>query len=129
MYDRRGLVSRANTYADNYESNIINICAVGNIQQFWRYWQSIKPPSTLELNCNLHCFKRGIKPVWEDDQNRQGGKWTITFSSSHRDIVDQAWVFHCLIFMLIYSCDVCCRWLGRHWTTRTRFAGACIVSA
>ena len=29
----------------------------------------------LKENCNLRLFQKGIKPVWEDPANKNGGKW------------------------------------------------------
>ena len=26
---------------------------------------------------DYHLFKKGIKPMWEDDANRWGGKWIV----------------------------------------------------
>jgi translation initiation factor 4E len=34
-------------------------------------------PAELSGHCDFHLFKEGIKPLWEDDANRNGGKWMI----------------------------------------------------
>ncbi|CAG8692284.1 14801_t:CDS:2, partial [Racocetra fulgida] len=33
----------------------------------------------LSAGSNYHLFKKGIKPMWEDPANEQGGKWVIQF--------------------------------------------------
>ena len=32
-------------------------------------------------NSNLHYFKRGIQPLWEDPANQDGGKWVLTIKN------------------------------------------------
>ncbi|VDM10505.1 unnamed protein product [Wuchereria bancrofti] len=33
--------------------------------------------SDINEKVDFHMFKEGIKPVWEDDANRKGGKWIL----------------------------------------------------
>lgn len=37
----------------------------------------IKPASQLSLSCDYNYFKNGIKPMWEDGRNTEGGRWLI----------------------------------------------------
>lgn len=52
------------------------------------------------MNCNLHIFKHGIKPIWEDPQNKNGGKWTITFPTTgglaRYELINESWMRCCL---------------------------------
>jgi translation initiation factor 4E len=34
-------------------------------------------PHDLPNTSDYHIFKDGIKPMWEDDANRWGGKWLV----------------------------------------------------
>ena len=34
-------------------------------------------PNDLPNTSDYHLFKEGIKPMWEDDANRWGGKWLV----------------------------------------------------
>uniref|UniRef100_A0A3Q1GSL1 Eukaryotic translation initiation factor 4E type 2-like n=1 Tax=Acanthochromis polyacanthus TaxID=80966 RepID=A0A3Q1GSL1_9TELE len=34
-------------------------------------------PGDLSGHSDFHLFKEGIKPMWEDESNRSGGKWII----------------------------------------------------
>lgn len=36
-------------------------------------------------------FKDGIKPEWEDDANKEGGKWQVIFKKEARDNVNESW--------------------------------------
>ena len=37
----------------------------------------LKKPSTLPSVSDYHVFKEGIRPVWEDEENKRGGKWIM----------------------------------------------------
>eukprot|EP00071_Canis_lupus_P038249 XP_022271806.1 eukaryotic translation initiation factor 4E type 2-like isoform X2 [Canis lupus familiaris] len=45
--------------------------------QFWRFYSHMVHPWDLSGHSDLHLFKEGIKPLWEDDANKNGGKWII----------------------------------------------------
>ncbi|KAL8785156.1 MAG: hypothetical protein Q9195_008748 [Heterodermia aff. obscurata] len=52
---------------------------VGNILTLKPFWGTINnfPMHALKLKDSVHFFKRGIKPVWEDSRNINGGAWTF----------------------------------------------------
>lgn len=37
---------------------------------------------TVEEFCRYHLFKSGIKPMWEDEANANGGKWVLTMKDN-----------------------------------------------
>lgn len=37
----------------------------------------MKRPGKLPINTDCHVFRRGIKPIWEDEANAKGGKWMV----------------------------------------------------
>eukprot|EP00916_Digyalum_oweni_P025019 GHVL01041313.1.p1 GENE.GHVL01041313.1~~GHVL01041313.1.p1 ORF type:complete len:200 (-),score=40.56 GHVL01041313.1:83-661(-) len=65
---------------DEYESTIKEGCDFSTIEEFWAAYQHIIRPCELSnrgIQTDYHLFKKGIKPLWEDPANRQGGKWSI----------------------------------------------------
>lgn len=46
------------------------------VEHFWRIYDYLKRPKDLHYT-EYHLFKEGITPVWEDPQNKAGGKWMI----------------------------------------------------
>jgi translation initiation factor 4E len=44
----------------------------------------------LEKNSNYHIFKSGIKPMWEDEANANGGKWVLTMKNNPA-LLDRCW--------------------------------------
>uniref|UniRef100_A0A8D0R5E1 Eukaryotic translation initiation factor 4E family member 2 n=1 Tax=Sus scrofa TaxID=9823 RepID=A0A8D0R5E1_PIG len=51
--------------------------AVFSVEQFWRFYSHMVRPGDLTGHSDFHLFKEGIKPMWEDDANKNGGKWII----------------------------------------------------
>lgn len=47
------------------------------VEDFWTVYTHLRRPNTLPHVSDYHVFKKGIRPVWEDQENRNGGKWII----------------------------------------------------
>jgi hypothetical protein len=60
----------------------------GTIEDFFSVYQHLKRPSTLPLVSDYHIFKKGIRPVWEDDENKKGGKWIVRLK---KGVADRYW--------------------------------------
>uniref|UniRef100_A0A2K6EHR2 Eukaryotic translation initiation factor 4E family member 2 n=1 Tax=Propithecus coquereli TaxID=379532 RepID=A0A2K6EHR2_PROCO len=65
------------TSSQSYEQNIEQIGTFASVEQFWRYYSHMVHPRDLTGHSDFHLFKEGIKPMWEDDANKNGGKWII----------------------------------------------------
>ena len=48
---------------------------VASVEQWWGLYTHLARPSELPPLSDLHLFKLGIKPMWEDPANVNGGKW------------------------------------------------------
>ncbi|GJJ10567.1 hypothetical protein Clacol_004794 [Clathrus columnatus] len=88
----------SNTETDAYEANLTLIGEFDTVEDFCRYFNWLKPPSQLERNSNYHLFKSGIKPMWEDPANSNGGKWVLTMKSNPQ-LLDRCWSW--LVFALV----------------------------
>ncbi|KAI0674610.1 translation initiation factor eIF 4e-like domain-containing protein [Trametes maxima] len=75
---------------DEYEAGLTVIGEFDTVESFCRYFNWLKPPSKLERNSNYHLFKSGIKPMWEDDANANGGKWVLTMKNNPQ-LLDRCW--------------------------------------
>lgn len=82
----------APTETDDYEAGLNVIGEFDTVQSFCRYFNWLKPPSKLERNSNYHLFKSGIKPMWEDEANANGGKWVLTMKSNP-ELLDRCWTW------------------------------------
>jgi len=75
-----------------YEAGLTVIGDFSTVEGFCRYFNWLKPPSMLERNSNYHLFKDGIKPMWEDEANANGGKWVLTMKSNPA-LLDRCWTW------------------------------------
>ncbi|KAK6151867.1 hypothetical protein DH2020_014502 [Rehmannia glutinosa] len=78
-YTRRTPGVRTQT---SYEDNIKKIVEFNTVEAFWVCYCHLARPSTLPSPTDLHLFKEGIRPLWEDSANCNGGKWIIRFKKS-----------------------------------------------
>jgi len=69
------------------------ISAVTTVEDFWRMYNNIMPPSGLCNGSNYHLFKEDIQPMWEDEHNRHGGKWIVIFPKGRKDSLDEYWLY------------------------------------
>mmetsp|Transcript_18359 Transcript_18359/g.20407 ORF Transcript_18359/g.20407 Transcript_18359/m.20407 type:complete len:218 (+) Transcript_18359:129-782(+) len=91
-YDKRQQRNRrAPGEKQNYEANLKTVGIFGAVEDFWRYWNNVAAPSQLIPGSNYHIFKTGIKPMWEDTHNKEGGKWVINLKSHNREMLDTLW--------------------------------------
>uniref|UniRef100_A0A915NAD3 eIF-4F 25 kDa subunit n=1 Tax=Meloidogyne javanica TaxID=6303 RepID=A0A915NAD3_MELJA len=62
---------------EDYAIFVQPVARISSVEQFWLIYRFIKRPSDLTEKVDFHLFKEGIKPVWEDPANRNGGKWIL----------------------------------------------------
>ncbi|KAJ7896078.1 translation initiation factor eIF 4e-like domain-containing protein [Mycena olivaceomarginata] len=74
----------------DYEAGLTVVGEFSTVEEFCRYFNWLKPPSNLERNSNYHLFKSGIKPMWEDEANANGGKWVLTMKNNPA-LLDRCW--------------------------------------
>lgn len=49
--------------------------------------------SELRQGCDYSLFKKGIRPMWEDDANKRGGRWLINLLKNQRgNDLDKYWL-------------------------------------
>ncbi|ORY07441.1 eukaryotic translation initiation factor 4E [Basidiobolus meristosporus CBS 931.73] len=63
----------------NYESAMKKIASFSSIEDFWAVYSHLRRPHELPTISDYHLFKQGVRPVWEDEANINGGKWIIRF--------------------------------------------------
>ncbi|GAB7345639.1 hypothetical protein MBLNU457_3932t1 [Dothideomycetes sp. NU457] len=59
-----------------YEDRLIHLTSIVDVRGFWSMFNNFDITS-LPLRDSVHLFHKGIKPVWEDPRNAQGGSWTF----------------------------------------------------
>ncbi|MCJ1434331.1 hypothetical protein MMC27_003698 [Xylographa pallens] len=74
-------------YSD-YEKSTIALASFSTVEAFWTVYTHLKRPSALPSVSDYHIFKKGIRPVWEDEENKRGGKWIIRLK---KGVADRYW--------------------------------------
>jgi len=70
------------------------IMSFDTVEDFWRLYNNIHPPSQLPSGSDYHLFKDHIEPKWEDPANQKGGKWVVTFPTKNRkDTMDKVYLY------------------------------------
>ncbi|KAF2717617.1 eukaryotic translation initiation factor 4E [Polychaeton citri CBS 116435] len=66
------------------------VISFDSVEEFWGIYNNITPASELAQKSDYHLFKRGVRPEWEDQQNKHGGRWSYTFKGSKAQ--DEVWL-------------------------------------
>ena len=62
----------------SYEENTSLLGTFDTVEQFWLLYVHLRRPIDERPNmCDYHLFRQGIKPMWEDQANVNGGKWIV----------------------------------------------------
>lgn len=76
-----------------WEENQREIISFDTAEDFWSLYNHIKMASDLHQGCDYSLFKKGIRPMWEDDANKQGGRWLINLAKNQRaNELDKYWL-------------------------------------
>ena len=90
-YDNPRIAPEGSDWKDN-----LKLCGeFSTVEQFWSIFNNIKPASTLAVNSNYHVFRHGVQPMWEDPQNKLGGKFVLTMpkKDSKAGRCDEWWLY------------------------------------
>jgi translation initiation factor 4E len=69
---------------ESYEKNIKKIGSFSTVEDFWAYYNHLIRPNDLQYSCDYHLFRSGIRPMWEDDENKRGGKFILRLPKKKR---------------------------------------------
>lgn len=87
------------------------ITTFDTVEDFWSLYNHIKLPTEIKSGNDYSLFKNNIRPMWEDEQNKNGGRWVISLQKFYRHTeLDKLWleVILCLIGEAFdYSEDIC----------------------
>ncbi|KAG6039881.1 hypothetical protein E4U41_001881 [Claviceps citrina] len=80
-------ISKAHGFIE-YENTLHGIATVRTAEEFWEIYSHLKRPSLLPVVSDYHFFKKDVRPIWEDDVNRKGGKWVVRMK---KGVADRYW--------------------------------------
>ncbi|KFV03310.1 Eukaryotic translation initiation factor 4E, partial [Pterocles gutturalis] len=75
-----------------WQANLRLVTKFSTVEDFWALYSHIQLASKLTSGCDYSLFKDGIEPMWEDSQNKRGGRWLITLAKQQRHTeLDRFW--------------------------------------
>ncbi|GAO51316.1 hypothetical protein G7K_5420-t1 [Saitoella complicata NRRL Y-17804] len=77
---------------DAWAHNLKEVISFDSVEEFWGVWNNIPKPSELAVKSDYHLFKAGVRPEWEDQQNKIGGKWAYQFKDKRAVPIDELWL-------------------------------------
>ncbi|MCJ1440342.1 MAG: eukaryotic translation initiation factor 4E [Stictis urceolatum] len=78
---------------DNWNDLLKEVVTFDSVEEFWGVYNNIAPTSQLAVKSDYHLFKRGVRPEWEDPQNKHGGKWSYSFREKRNVPIDEFWLY------------------------------------
>ncbi|XP_075507370.1 eukaryotic translation initiation factor NCBP-like [Primulina tabacum] len=90
-----------------YEDNIKKVVDFSTVEYFWVCYCHLARPSTLPSPTDLHLIKDGIRPLWEDSANCNGGKWIIRFKKAVSGLFWEDLVLALIGDQLDYGDNIC----------------------
>jgi len=76
----------------NWNDLLKEVVTFSSVEEFWGIYNNITPTSELGLKADYHLFKKGVRPEWEDQQNKHGGKWSYSFKDKRAAPIDDLWL-------------------------------------
>jgi translation initiation factor 4E len=76
-----------------YESQVKKISEFDTNQDFWAIFQHLRKPDSCKPGIEFHMFKYPVKPMWEDENNKNGGKITIKLTKGYTTIIWEEMIF------------------------------------
>jgi translation initiation factor 4E len=76
----------------SWEDNLLKVTQFDTVEDFWALYNHIELASNLAVGSDYNIFKVGIKPMWEDDRNRKGGRWLFVVNKKQGRNVDELWL-------------------------------------
>ncbi|KAI0903922.1 translation initiation factor eIF 4e-like domain-containing protein [Ustulina deusta] len=77
---------------DNWNDLLKEVIIFNTVEEFWGIYNNIAPVSELAMKSDYHLFKEGVRPEWEDPQNKHGGKWSYQFRDKRSIDINELWL-------------------------------------
>ncbi|XP_077297638.1 eukaryotic translation initiation factor 4E homologous protein isoform X2 [Arctopsyche grandis] len=83
----------ATNSVQNYEQSLAMVGQCDTVEQWWGMYSHLTRPDDLPNDTSFHLFKVGVRPMWEDGANINGGKWEVRL---RRNLGSWAWEEICM---------------------------------
>ena len=72
---------------NDYQDSVKKMAEFSTVEDFWKIFQHIKKPESLKSGIEIQLFKNPIKPMWEDESNKDGGRLSIRIKKDYSSLV------------------------------------------
>ena len=76
-----------------YETQVKKIHEFDTVEDFWGIFQHLRKPDSCKPGIEFMMFKEPIKPMWEDEYNKNGGKISIKLRKDYTTIIWEEMIF------------------------------------
>jgi len=76
----------------DWDDRLTKLMTFQTVEDFWALYHHVQLPSKLPVGSDYMLFKTGIEPKWEDEQNKDGGKWTLETNKQFKIQLDASWL-------------------------------------
>jgi len=77
---------------EKWDELLKEVVTFDSVEEFWGIYNNIAKTSELAIKSDYHLFKQGVRPEWEDPQNKNGGKWAYQFKEKRSVPIDDLWL-------------------------------------
>lgn len=82
-----------NEKSKSWKENVKFITTVDYVEDFWGVYNHLQLVSKVSVGCDYMFFKKDIPPMWEDESNRDGGRWVLNLDKKfHHSSLDVYWL-------------------------------------
>ena len=74
LFYSSGIENRKNMTKEAFQNQLQKLTSFNTDEEFWQLFLRLKLPTSLQLKSKLFIFKRDISPIWEQDENKFGGR-------------------------------------------------------
>lgn len=74
---------------EEYEAALVKIATFDCIQDFWKWHNNLPCVALIQTSSSFHLMKSGIRPLWEDRANANGGNLSFKLP---KDDVNDVWL-------------------------------------
>ena len=76
-----------------YETQVKKIHEFDSVEDFWDIFQHLRKPDSCKPGIEFMMFKEPIKPMWEDENNKNGGKISLKLRKQYTTIIWEEMIF------------------------------------
>ena len=76
-----------------YEVQVKKIAEFDTVEDFWGIFQHLRKPDSCRAGIEYFMFKEPIKPMWEDENNKNGGRISIKLRKDYTTIIWEEMIF------------------------------------